>query len=142
MNILSFLILGFLIGNLAGLSAAGIVRDLLPLLFAFGGGSAVGLLGKLDEQNKQAAYQAIFALSLSCLVGVYTGILVSEYQLLTPEHRRGARAAEPIAELKYLRSLQIQKADEIDQKLANGMLNPRQAYEALYELVKQQGQKQ
>lgn len=136
MGLVSFLMLGFLIGNLAGLSAEGIVRDLLPLLFAFGGGSAVGLMNKLDERAKRTAYQAIFALSLSCLLGAYTGILVSEYQILTPESRRETRRELSIEQSKYLRSQLMSEADQIDQMFSTGVLTQDKAYEALYDLIK------
>ena len=137
-GLLSFFMLGFLIGNLAGLSAEGIVRDLLPLLFAFGGGSAVGLMNKLDQRDKRTAYKAIFALSLSCLLGTYTGILVSEYQILTPESRREERHEMSIVQLKYLRSHLMSEADTIDQLYSRGVLTQDKAYEALYDLIKEQ----
>ena len=135
MFVLAFLMLGFLIGNLVGLTAESVVSVLVPLLFAFGGGSAIGFLHKLDSTARQAASKSILALAVACLIGTYVGILVSEHQLLTPESRRATRAGASISESKYLRSYVISKADQIDQLKATGALTPEKAYEALYSLI-------
>jgi hypothetical protein len=135
MTFLAFAALGFLIGNLVGLTSESVVSALMPLLFAFGGGTAVGFIPKLDAKARTAASVAITALSLMCLAGTYVGIAVSEYQLLTPPERRQARAEASVADLKYVRSFLVKSADEIDQQRAIGQLTTQQAYEALYKLV-------
>lgn len=133
--ILAFAALGFLIGNMVGLTAESVISALLPLLFAFGGGSAVGLLHKLDADGRKAASGAILSLSIACLVGTYIGITVSEYQLLTPPERRQLRADASISESKYLRSFLASEASRIDQLKATGILTAEQAYEAQYQLL-------
>jgi len=135
MTFVAFAALGFLIGNLVGLTSESVVSALMPLLFAFGGGTAVGFMPKLDPTAQRAASIAITALSLSCLLGTYVGIAVTEHQVLTPEPRRQARATASVADLKYVRSFIVTQADQIDQRRANGELTAQQAYEALYKLV-------
>lgn len=135
MDVLAFTALGFLIGNLVGLTAESVVSAILPLLFAFGGGSAIGYFHKISLEARQSASTAILAISLSCLVGVYSGIAVSEHQWLTPEERRDVRAEAGIADSKYLRSYLASEADQIDQLKSAGALSPEEAYQALYQLV-------
>ena len=138
MHILAFTALGFLIGNLVGLTAESVISAILPLLFAFGGGSAIGFFHKIDQESRQWASTAILAISLSCLVGVYSGIAVSEHQLLTPAERKYVRAEASIAESKYLRSYLASEADQIDQLKSTGALSPEEAYQALYKLLRRE----
>ena len=49
MGAIAFAALGFLIGNLVGLTGGPISASTIALLFAFGGGSAVGFLPKLGS---------------------------------------------------------------------------------------------
>jgi len=79
---------GLLVGSLVGMSNDHLSRILLGFLFAFIGGSITALLYKLPKEERKLAGSALFSLSLSCLVGVYSGIIVTQYKLLTPgEHR-------------------------------------------------------
>jgi hypothetical protein len=135
MHILAFSALGFLIGNLVGLTAESVVSAILPLLFAFGGGSAIGFFHKLGQESRRMASTAILAISVACLIGVYLGIAVSEHQWLTPHDRREARSTVSIAESKYLRSYLVAEADQIDQLKSSGALSAEQAYQALYKLL-------
>src|SRR5688500_11854820 len=86
--IVAFSMLGLLVGNLVGLSATSVVTPLLGLLFAFAGSSVIAFLHKLTQQDRKVASYAMTALSVACLVGIYSGVLVNEYRLLTPKHRR------------------------------------------------------
>lgn len=135
MAAIAFLMLGFLIGNLVGMSAESMVATLMPLLFAFGGGSAIGLLHKVDEKSRSVAFTAILTLSVGCLAGTYLGVAVSEFQLLSPTSD-GAEERAAIVDSKYLRSYLTSEADQIDQLYATGALSPQHAYERLYALVK------
>ena len=135
MSFLAFTALGFLIGNLVGLTSDSVVSALLPLLFAFGGGSAIGFFHKLEPESRQLASAAILAVSVSCLAGVYIGIAVSEHQWLTPQERRQERVDQTISESKYLRSYLMSEANQIDQMKSTGALTADQAYKALYDLV-------
>ncbi len=134
MVVVAFACLGFLIGNLVGLSAESTLAVVIPLLFSFGGGSAVALLPKLDQPSRKEASAAVIALSVSCLAGVYSGILVSEYQFLSPR-ASSVSGATSIAEKKYLRSLNLNDVDRIDQRYRAGDLTADKAYEQLYQLI-------
>lgn len=134
---LGFGTLGFLIGNLAGLTAESTVSALLSLLFAFAGGSAIGLLHKLDANAQKSAGLMVASLSIMCLTGVYSGIIVTEHQLLTPVERRQYRVDDSIEESKYLRSYLINEAAQIDQLRATNQISVEQAYESLYQLLRQ-----
>jgi len=140
MPILAFLTLGFLIGNLLGLSSDSVVKTIIPLLFAFGGGSAIGFLHKLEDRFRTRAYQLIFVVSISCLFGTYSGIIMSEYQLLSPNKTQVNRAEKSIKDKKYLFSGEtISKADEIDQLYSSGLMEVEDAYESLYKIISQRG---
>jgi hypothetical protein len=121
--------LGFLVGNLAGLSAAKVTTSLLGLLFAFGGGTAIALLKNLNDEQRRMAGQAILALSVSCLLGTYTGIGVAEYQLMTPEAAKGERKS--VVDRKLMREHLIETAHSIDQRLANRDITVETAYREL-----------
>jgi hypothetical protein len=132
-NAFAFACLGFLIGNLVGLSATSALAVIIPLLFTFGGGSAIAFLPKLDTASRKLAATAVIALSLSCLIGVYFGIFVSEHQFLSASSTSRQIA---IAERKYLRSTSLSEVDVIDQKLRTRELTAEEAYRQLYQLVK------
>jgi len=136
--VFAFICLGFLIGNLVGLSAQSTVAILIPLLFTFGGGSAVAFLPSLDAASRKLAAAAVIALSLSCLIGLYTGIIVSERQLLSSQEKRASSlsARTSIADRKYLRAIDMREVDVIDQRQRNNDISVKQAYEQLYELAK------
>lgn len=134
MLIIAFTTLGFLIGNLMGLSAESTLSTVLPLLFAFGGGSAVAFLHKLEQCERRNASIAITALSLSCLIGVYSGIYITEHQIISPSEVKQARLSS-IESRKYLRSININSVEQIDTKLKTGGLSTKQAYEDLYNLI-------
>lgn len=132
----AFLSLGFLIGNLVGLTAESVTSTILALLFAFGGGSALAFVQKLEPKNLKLVSVAIIALSWSCLAGIYSGIRVSEYQMLSPQKE------EPVSKIsiedkKYLRENITSKANLIDQRLANGHYNFEEAYRELYKTTQE-----
>lgn len=140
MIVLAFGSLGFLIGNLVGLSAESTVSVLIPLLFTFGGGSAVALLPKLGQADRLIAATAVVSLSVFCLLGVYAGIVVSERQLLSSAPARDRRAVTAparasIEERKYLRQVSFDSVALIDQRYKDRLLTATQAYEQLYGLV-------
>lgn len=134
-----FLALGFLIGNLVGMSATSAVTALLGLLFAFAGGSILAFLEKFSSVNLRVASQALLALSLACTIGLYTGIYVSEHQLLSPPERFSARAdtagrsafRESVESRKYLRAAIGDGVEAVDGLRRRGDLNDKAAYEML-----------
>lgn len=161
--VLGFLALGFLIGNIVGMTAQSVVTSLLGLLFAFAGGSVLSLMHKLDVADRKAAGQAILSLSLSCLLGLYIGIVVSERRLLSPAVSATAIQAQamqrnnaatptsqpaepkpqvqnkesliPSAANKYLLSLPVSDIDQIDELREAGKISPDEAYKRLHDLV-------
>lgn len=136
--ILAFVCLGFLIGNLVGFSSGSTLAVLIPLLFTFAGGSAVGFLPKLPVDTRRLAAGAVIGLSLSCLAGVYTGILISERQLLSPAYIREAASIKPTTRVErgYLQAAVFSEAAVIDQKYRANELSAQEAYEQLYQLVR------
>lgn len=80
--------MGLLVGNLVGMSSDHLSRVILGLLFGLIGGSIAALLHKIPVNDRHLAGAALCTLSLGCLVGVYSGIFVSQYQLLTPASQR------------------------------------------------------
>jgi len=137
---LAFLMLGFLAGQLVALSAASLAESLLGLLFAFGGGSAIALLKKLDGADRILACKGIFLLSAGCLAGIYGGIYVSQHQLLTPD-RAVAAARIKSGAVTYLRENLTSAALAVDQRKANGDLTAAQAVEELVNIAGRADQK-
>ena len=131
-TILAFIALGFLIGNLVGLTATSVTGAVLGLLFAFGGGSAIAFIRKLDNTERVLASKAILALSFSCLLGLYTGIFVCEYQLLTPEEVASKRVS--VSQRKLTRDSIVSAAHSIDQHRANEEIELEEAYKEMYQL--------
>jgi hypothetical protein len=134
MILVAFAALGFLIGNLIGLSAESTLSVVLPLLFAFGSGSAVAFLHKLKPEDRKLAGAAVTALSLSCLLGAYSGILVSEHQILSPT-RPPPAPGQTIEARKYLRTIDVRPLELIDQRYKGGEMTAAEAYEALYQVA-------
>jgi hypothetical protein len=134
LTILAFVCLGLLIGNLVGLSAESTLRVILPLLFTFGGGSAVAFLHKLGPGDRKLAGAAVVGLSLSCLLGTYVGIVVSEHQLLTPAIA-GKVNRSTVTDKKYLRTVDISDVQLVDQRYKAGEYTSERAYEELYKLL-------
>ena len=141
MVFLAFVSLGFLVGSLIGMSAESTVTVVLPLLFAFGGGSAVAFLHKLSDRDARRAAMAVVALSLSCLVGVLGGVVVTERQLLTPSDLRKARreASPTVESLKVLRSEALDSLADADAQKRAKIITCDQAYDRVYRLAAQQG---
>jgi hypothetical protein len=140
---MSFVALGFLIGNLIGLTAASVVASVLGLLFAFLGGSVIALLRRLSADDRRAAGQALCGLSTGCLAGLYVGILVSERQLLSAgQHRLSAARntdstrSPAVVELKYLRSDIVKRIDAIDLQYTTQSLSCPEAYSQLLRAVR------
>lgn len=133
-NIIAFSALGFLIGNLVGLTAESTVTALIGLLFALIGGSAISFMHKLSDREKLIASKAISGLSIACLIGVYTGIFVSDNQVLTRKENQSSTRVS-VSDRKYVRSKLINRAHAIDQRKANGFLSAEAAYKELYQFV-------
>lgn len=142
--VLGFAGLGLLIGNLVGLTSESIVTPVVGLVFTFVGGSVLAVLHKLTVDDRRIAGRAILAFSVCCLIGVYVGITVAEYQVLTPANQRRAFNKQPSSDAalraenqsnKYLRSDQINQANSIDAQKQQGVITLEQAYERMYRLA-------
>jgi hypothetical protein len=159
---LGFGAMGLLVGSLVGLTAEAVVMPLIGLLFAFIGTSILAMLHKLSADDRKAAGMAILALSIFCLVGVYSGILATEHQILTPISKRGEKAAakespapaseskppaakseadaKSVTEVKrspylYLRSDEVEAANAIDILKSQSKITTEEAYERMYRLA-------
>lgn len=135
----AFTMLGFLTGNLIGLTRESVVNGFLPLLFAFGGGSIVAFLGKIDEDIRPLAAWSLGYVCLSCIGGIYFALLVVEHQWLTPSVTRIAdqQGISSIDARKLLRSDALEKAVVIDQQVRNGQLSYEEAYDELQMVVQE-----
>ena len=130
--VVGFASLGLVIGNLVGFSADSITTSVAGLLFAFAGGSAVTFMRKLTPDARKESAQAIAALALSCLLGVYASIYVSEHRILSPASTPPSAAPK---DNKYLFGNVVSTANGIDSLYRSGRLPLEDAYDQLYELV-------
>jgi hypothetical protein len=84
-----------------------------------------------------------------CLAGLYSGVFVTEHQLLSPDRERGAavqararpEAIGPREQNTYLRSAELRsEADAIDLQLRQGAgITHREAYERLLDRIRRLG---
>ena len=138
----AFAMLGLLIGTLVGLTSESVVQTLIGLLFALMGGSVIAFLGKMSSEDRKAASQAIASLSIACLIGIYSGIIVTQYRLLSPRLDSNKPTVTARAEIsketyKYLRSAKTDKANAIDIRYKQHLITLEQAYEEMYSLAKE-----
>ena len=156
--IVAFASTGFLVGNLMGMSASSTVPSFLGLLFALFGGSLIVFLHKLTSEDRVVAGKLVFALSLTCLLGVYTGLFVNERELLTPKERRFLPVAAHVGTFgtsctdrehataqesgtgdrvqnKYLAAGTLSKIDQIDVEKRFAGLSAEDAYQQLRALA-------
>jgi len=135
---LAFLSLGVFIGTLLAMSAQSLAQAVVAALFASFGGSILLLVEKLAKDKLAKACLGILAISLGGLIGTYSGIYVTEYQVLTPVSLRvnSSKAATTGTESrKYLRENVVSGASAIDMKYRTGALPANEAYEKLKSLL-------
>jgi hypothetical protein len=133
--ILGFVALGLLVGNLVGMTSESAVTPTLSLLFSAAGGSIVVLLHKVPETERKILGKLLLALSISCLFGIFDGIVVTEHRLLSP---RSATRAQ--SDTKYLRSMTSKEIDAIDIEYKSRAISAGEAYSRLYALAKKEEQ--
>lgn len=136
---LAFASMGFLVGNIAGLTSAPITQPLLAAVLAFGGGSIIAFQTKLNKERLlPGALHAVTAFSLFALLGIYMGILVSEYQLLSPVNNIADNKTSDSIDNKnpYLRSSVSRKIDELEDEVIAGIKTKPQAFDELVDLLK------
>jgi hypothetical protein len=133
--VLGFGSLGALLGFMLGLTSESVVKTVIPLLFAFVGGSIFAVLGKLSESDRKLAGQSVFALSVSCALGTAIGIGTNQYRLLSP-HPNEAQISYEAKNDDYLKKAAVKSsADEIDSEKQQGYLTINQAYERMYQIA-------
>ena len=153
---LAFFSLGLLVGHLAGFSATSVVTQLIGLFFALAGGSVIAFLRKLSAEDRKVASQALFAVTLGCLVGLYVSIVMVQWQLLSPSGGQlvgnsapaSGEATGPSAERGaprggryfYLRARSsvagiIACSNDIDEQRRSGGLTLEEAYERTCALI-------
>lgn len=121
----AFIFLGFLVGQIVGMTSASVTTSIIGLLFTFAGGTAVGMLHKLTPEQRRLAAMAVTLLSIFCTVGIYTGILVKEHDLLSP--KRPPAAERPQRSEGYLRNEHVTAYRKIDQQYRTGLITAEQA---------------
>jgi Na+/glutamate symporter len=131
LSLFAFSTLGFLIGTLTAFTADSVVSSLIPLFFAFAGGSAIAFGKNFEKHARDLAALAILGLSIGCVIGVYSGIYVFERKLLTPQEMRETRD-----DSAYLRKLSMDQIDLIDQQKRSGILTTEQAYAELTKIIR------
>lgn len=133
--VLGFGSLGALLGFMLGLTSESVVKVVIPLLFAFVGGSIFAALDKLSESDRKLAGQCVLALSVSCALGTVGGITTNQYRLLSP-HPNEAQTSYEDKDSAYLRKATLKSiADEIDSEKQQGNLTTDQAYETMYKIA-------
>jgi hypothetical protein len=133
--VLGFGSLGALLGFMLGLTSESAVKTVIPLLFAFVGGSIFAALGKLSESDRKLAGRSVFALSVSCALGTVVGIVTNQYRLLSP-HPDHAQISYENKDDDYLKNAIVRSAaDEIDSEKQQGNLTTAQAYERMYKIA-------
>jgi len=70
----SYFTLGFVIGNLAGITEATITIPIISGLFAFIGGSAIAMLQKIKFRDRVTASLMVLTICLGLLSGLYLGL--------------------------------------------------------------------
>jgi hypothetical protein len=128
--------LGFFVGNLVAMSAQSIAQSLIAALFALFGGSFLVLIEKLSESNQRKLAVGLFSISIGGLAGTYAGLYINEHRLFTPADIRAASSKPGEPPQKYLRSEVLATATAIDQKLRNGQIGGKEAYDQLLEAVR------
>ena len=74
----AFASMGFLVGNIAGLTSAPITKPLLAAVLTFGGGSIIAFQTKLSKERLlPGALDAVAAFSLATLIGLYSALYVT-----------------------------------------------------------------
>lgn len=129
---LAFGSLGLLVGNIIGLSGNSLGISFVAALFALGGGSLIPFLNKLIPNDREIAAISLIALSLSCLLGIYVGILQNEYQIFTPSKTHGSDHND---QTRYLRGEDMDVINSIDRKYTSKLITAEDAYEQLYKAV-------
>jgi hypothetical protein len=142
LHLASFGSLGLLIGLLTGMTASSVVASLLGLLFALLGGSLVAFFDKLDSKQLRWALLSLCSLSVACILGLFMGILLCEFKLLSPRPfgpgivSEAQKSDDSIGSYKYLKNQLVEKYDSIHSEYQQRHITAEQAYEQLYNYLR------
>jgi hypothetical protein len=131
-------LMGYLLGFLAGMTQEAMVQPLVALLFAFLGGSIFVLLAKLTAEDRALAGKMLGALSLFCILGVVTGVVILQHRWLSPHPviaQDVCSSKDPPPACIYLRSAALTQANIIDQQKRSKLITSDDAYEQLYKII-------
>ena len=101
---LGFFTMGLLVGNLAGLSATSVVSQIIGLFFALAGGSVIAFLKGLEKEERRMAGQAMLSASAGALLGIYVGVLVVQFRLLSPPSLQTPASGAAVSSVSSSRS--------------------------------------
>lgn len=141
---IAFASMGFLVGNIAGLTSAPITKALLAAVLTFGGGSIIAFQTKLSKERLlPGALDAVAAFSLATLIGLYGALYVTaNYPSLlsapTPTSATSSQSASAptsaTSSSKPLRSGSMDNVQEILRMVSNGTMKPEKAAKKLKKL--------
>lgn len=124
---LAFASMGFLVGNIAGLTSAPITQPLLAAVLSFGGGSIIAFQTKLGKERLlPGALDAVAAFSLATLVGMYGALYITaKYPSLLSSPTLAVSSQKP------LRSGSLDTVQEVLRLVSNGTMSPEKAAKIL-----------
>ncbi len=134
MVIIAFVSLGLLVGHITGMTSAPVSNNLIGLIFAFGGGTAISYLRKIPEKDRRAAAICIASLCISCLLGLFSGILINEYKLLSPKSADSSDFNQ-LGSSKYLKKSKLDKIYLIHHKYRVEDITCVEAYDEIFSIV-------
>lgn len=129
---MGMLALGIVVGTLVAMSATSLAQGVLAALFALFGGSLLGFLKQVRVEDQLKVAAGVLAIAVGTLIGIYSGIYVNEYKLLTPPQLRASEQ-----DTKYLRAAELSRANAIDQQYRNHQLQAEEAYAQLRKLIEE-----
>lgn len=130
---IAFSSMGFLVGNIAGLTSAPITKALLAAVLTFGGGSIIAFQTKLSKERLlTGALDAVAAFSLATLIGLYVALYVTaNYPALlsAPTPTSATSSTKPLRSGGSMDNVQ-----EILRMVSNGTMKPEKAAKKLKKL--------
>lgn len=137
---IAFASMGFLVGNIAGLTSAPITQPLLAAVLAFGGGSIIAFQTKLNKERLlPGALDAVAAFSLATLIGLYSAFYVTAKHpslFLPPNSEASSQKVMQLRPLP-LRSGSLDTVQEVLRLVSKGTMTPDQGLETLKPILNQ-----
>jgi hypothetical protein len=133
--VIGFGSLGLLIGTLLAMSAEPLAHGVIAAMFALFGGSLLSFLKRFESKDQIKTGFGVAAISIGTLIGVYSGLYITEHQLFTPQNLRVTSASMKESVPKYLRDFQMTRAETIDAQYRNNHITIQQAYDQLRQVI-------